>query len=117
MYKLKFANLVPLFSGTPYCSASVMLSGDYIPKLTQYSFQDKGCVNKAKNAVVLIQWAIESGSPGFIPWLISESNLAVMKAERFEGYCDDVRFIENDKKVEIVYNLDGKQLTKRMKVG
>ena len=104
MYQLKFVNQVQIGS-SPYNYAEVVLNGEYVPNLKLYRFQDKGCLNKTRTSVVLIQWAVTNNEPGFIVWLISEADLSVKKTDRFEGCCEKV-FFNDDENVEISYRVD-----------
>lgn len=110
MYQLKFANQVKIGS-SPYNYAEVVLSGEYVPNLKLYRFQDKGCLNKTRTLVVLIQWAITNNEPGFIVWLISEVDLSVKKTDRFSGCCEKV-FFNDDGNVEINYQTEEKMRNK-----
>ena len=95
MYQLKFVNPGEIRMGSPFNIADIELSGDFVPKLDGFEFQDKGCVNVSGDKVLLVQWVIEKNEPGFKIWLVSAVDKTIRITDRFSGCCEGVRFLNN----------------------
>jgi len=86
-YEIKFENICEIRMGSPFNGADVILSGDYIPDLSEHTFQDIGLINEAGDICYLVQWDQESGGPGFIVWKIDASKKCVTKSQKQTGCC------------------------------
>ena len=106
MFTLSFKNCSEIRMGSPFNMADVELTGEYIPDLSRYSFQDIGLVNPAKDTVYLVQWETTNNEPGFIVWQIRERDRSISKSDRISGFCKDLQLDSTEKLRIIIYKVD-----------
>ncbi len=90
--------------GSPYNGANVKLTGDFVPELGDFTFQDISLVSEDGRICYLIQWAIDK-DPGYIVWKIDADNNKVTKSNRIEGCCDSL-FYDNGSVKTVAWNWD-----------
>jgi hypothetical protein len=103
-YNIEFEVLGEIRMGSPYNGANVKLSGDFVPELGDFTFQDIYLVSENGRTCYLVQLAIDK-DPGFIVWKIDADNNKVTKSSRIEGCCDSL-FYDNESIKTVAWNWD-----------
>lgn len=104
MYNLAFKNICEIRMGSPFNVAEVVLSGEYVPDLSSFTFQDIGLVDSKEGVVYLVQWEIEHNVPGFRIWRISSVEQKVYKTDKLNGCCKKMTLVDNKLDLEILKN-------------
>lgn len=103
-YNIEFDVLGEIRMGSPYNGANVKLTGDYIPALGDFTFQDISLVSENGRTCYLVQWAIDK-DPGYIVWKVDADNKTLTKSNRIEGCCDSLYF-DNESVKTVAWNWD-----------
>jgi hypothetical protein len=96
-YRITYDVLGEIRMGSPYNGANVILSGEFIPDMSEYTFQDRGIVSSDGFTCFLVQWDMIGNNPGHKVWKIEAKSKEISVSSHIEGCCDDIWF--NDSKV------------------
>lgn len=107
MYKITAKNLIEIRMGSPFNAADLEITGEFVPDLRNYIFQDKFAISNDGCSCVLVQWDTKSNEPGFILWFIDEESRLTKKSEKIVGCCNDI-MLTNKKAVVEVWNYNHK---------
>ena len=99
--------------GSSYNGANVKLTGDFVPELGDFTFQDISLVAENGRTCYLIQQAIDK-DPGYIVWKIDADNMKVIKSNRIEGCCD-LLFFDNESVKTVAWNWESNKKTETRK--
>lgn len=105
MYKIEFSNEQEIRMGSLYNIADVKISGDYVPDISGYDFQDKSLISGDGKICYLVQWETINNEPGFIVWKLDSANELLSKSQRVEGCCDSLTF-DNNKVIVTSWSYD-----------
>jgi hypothetical protein len=109
---------------SPFNLADIKITGDFIPDLNQFQFQDKCAITLDAAKCILVQWYTTTNQPtnqpGFILWCLDEKSKEIIKTKRFEGCCSDIKIVgdkvlvkvwswDTEKKIDMIFQeeIDG----------
>lgn len=98
-YNIKYEALGEIRMGSPYNGANVILDGEFIPDMSELTFQDKGIVSNDGFTCYLIQWDMIDNNPGYKIWKIDAKDRKISKSKHIDGCCDDINL--NDSGVTV----------------
>lgn len=92
MYEVIFKNECEIRMGSPFNTTEVVITGNYIPDMKGFSFQDRYALSDDKKECILVQWETIYNQPCFILWKINEENKNTIKSSRILGCCVDILY-------------------------
>lgn len=90
MYQIHFLNKSDIRMGSPFQSATLKLSGSFVPDTAPFRFQDRSAISPDGSKCALIQWDIQENEPGFIIWHLDELHQTLKRSERLSGCCKNI---------------------------
>jgi hypothetical protein len=90
MYSVKFDDRGEIRMGSPYHLAKPIITGDFVPDLSGYSFQDVSAVSSDGKDLYLVFWDLQDNSPAFRVFWLSEEKRCARTSERVPAACREL---------------------------
>ena len=87
MYTVHFANYREIRMGSPFNLADPIITGDFVPDLSEYEFQDVSAVSSNGTDLYLVFWDLQGNSPAFRVLWLSEDERCVRTSENIPSAC------------------------------
>ena len=96
MIKVEFLNVREIRMGSPYSLCEVRLSGDWVPDLPDWDWQDIMAEREENGLLALVRWDTPGNRPGFRIYIINSTNRSIHVSPRFPGCCKKLYWIKED---------------------
>ena len=90
MYSIGFKDLGEIRMGSPYHVAKPIITGDFVPDLSGYSFQDVSTVSSDGKDLYLVFWDLHDNSPAFRVLWLSEEERRTRTSEWVPAACREL---------------------------
>lgn len=96
MIKVRFRNRGEIRMGSPYNHYDIKLSGEWIPELKSYDWQNIFTRSPDDRYLVLTSCETTSNIPGFYFVLIDSIKKYYVRSGVFSGCCEKLKWINNE---------------------
>jgi hypothetical protein len=90
MYSVRFVNRREIRMGSPYNLADPIITGDFVPNLSEYEFQDVSAVSPNGKNLYLVFWDLQGNAPAFRVLWLSEEERCIRTSERIPSACREL---------------------------
>jgi hypothetical protein len=90
MYRVRFIDRSEIRMGSPFNLATPVITGDYIPDLSEYDFQDVAAISPDGNHLFVVFWDLHDNSPAFRVLWLNERKRLTRISDRIPSACREL---------------------------